>query len=196
VIVDDDGVEVELLDETAGPGGDVFDEATGKVRRCASRCTTCIIGGEESITPMLAPGRLKDLIERAADSYVVCHSTIPGRKVQAAVCRGWYEKFGAESNWVRTMGRLIGFVDVEIPEKGVLGGAGDQRGGRAGDGDGGGAGDSDGAGGVRRADADEPAEAPRGEVRVRQRDGGAGDDVGGGLVDGMIGLAEVFKTWK
>jgi hypothetical protein len=195
VIREEGGVEVEWLDETAGPGGDVFDDASGKIRRCAGRCTTCIIGGEESITPMLQPGRLKDLIERARDSYVVCHSTIPGRKVQAAVCRGWYEQFGAASNWVRSMDRLFGFVDMEIPEKGVFGDGGAQRGGCAGDGGGGDAGDGDGGRRVPGAVADGSGSEAGGEVRVRQRDGSPGGDVGGGVGDELIGLDEAFKTW-
>ena len=101
---DDGGTEaaVNVLDENR------------RTRVLTERCATCILGGEKSITPHLARGRVKDLIERAADGHIPCHSTLSNSAPHAAVCRGWYEKFGHLSNYIRVMERLGGIVEVPL----------------------------------------------------------------------------------
>lgn len=91
----------------SGPGGNM--------RVLNERCKTCILGGADSIAPGLRPGRLKELVSEASDSYVVCHSTLSNTNPHGAVCRGWYERFGAQSNAIRVMGRIggIAFVDLD-----------------------------------------------------------------------------------
>jgi len=93
---------------------DVTDDKR-RIRVLSERCATCILGGEKSITPHLARGRLKDLVERAADGHIPCHSTLSNTDPHAAVCRGWYEAFGAQSNYMRVMERLGGVVEVPLP---------------------------------------------------------------------------------
>jgi hypothetical protein len=89
----------------------------GKVRVLSERCTTCILGGDQSITPHLGRGRLKDLVERAADGHIPCHSTLDNANPGAAICHGWFDKFGMESNFVRVMGRIGGLEFVPLPAK-------------------------------------------------------------------------------
>jgi len=86
--------------------------ANGKPRMTSSRCTSCILGGEKSITPTLRPGRLKSFIEETLrnESFVVCHSTYDA---QPAICRGFYESFS--TNHLRIMERLGGFEEIEPP---------------------------------------------------------------------------------
>ncbi len=83
-----------------------------KIRVLNERCVTCILGGERSITPHLARGRLKDLVTRAADGHVPCHSTLDNDNPRAAICAGWFERFGMESNYIRVMSRLGGLKFV------------------------------------------------------------------------------------
>lgn len=90
----------------------------GRVRVLAERCATCILGGEQSITPHLRSGRLKDLITRAADGHIPCHSTLSNTNPGAAICHGWFDKFGMESNYIRVMGRLGGLEFVPLAVEG------------------------------------------------------------------------------
>jgi hypothetical protein len=84
----------------------------GKPRLLNQRCTTCILGGEQSITPTLRAGRLKSLIDEARrnESYVVCHSTFDA---QPAICRGFYEAYSTNS--LRICERLGGFDEIDPP---------------------------------------------------------------------------------
>lgn len=109
-------------DEDGGSGWttaavNVTDE-NHQVRVLSERCATCILGGERSITPHLRRGRLKDLVARASDGHVPCHSTLSNTNPNAAVCAGWFEQFGAQSNYIRVMGRLGGLRFVPLPPKG------------------------------------------------------------------------------
>lgn len=90
----------------------VLDEKR-RIRVLTERCTTCILGGAQSITSHLRSGRLKDLVEDASDGHIPCHSTLSNSDPHAAVCRGWYEAFGPQSNYIRVMERLGGIVEVE-----------------------------------------------------------------------------------
>jgi hypothetical protein len=67
----------------------------------------------------LEPGRLRDLVGQAlaAQSYVVCHETLPGVAPDGtapAVCRGFADRYS--TNALRLISRLWGFVDVDPPE--------------------------------------------------------------------------------
>lgn len=90
-----------------------------KVRVLSERCATCIIGGEQSITPSLRSGRLRTLIAEAADGHIPCHSTLSNTEPHAAVCAGWFEKFGMQSNYIRVMDRLGGLEFVSLPDGGA-----------------------------------------------------------------------------
>lgn len=116
--------EAHDYDDEVGEDGwtaaavNVMDADTNKVRVLSERCATCILGGERSITPHLRGGRLKDLITRAADGHIPCHSTLDNSNPRAAICAGWFEKFGMQSNYIRVMGRLGGLEFVAPPAKG------------------------------------------------------------------------------
>jgi hypothetical protein len=97
---------------------DVFDAETRLPRMCAEQCSTCIF---RPGNPMdLRPGRLRDITRSAlrADSFIVCHSTLPGPQQVAppAICRGFADRYS--TNLLRIWGRLGGFVDVDLPAPG------------------------------------------------------------------------------
>jgi hypothetical protein len=69
----------------------VGDPALMKSRRLTEMCSTCVF--RPGNTMRLREGRLRDLVEeaRADESYIVCHSTLPGMapdNVKPAICRG------------------------------------------------------------------------------------------------------------
>lgn len=95
----------------------VADTATGRTRRLARQCQTCVF--KPGNLMHLEPGRLKDLVAQAlaAQSYVVCHETLPGVApdgVAPAVCRGFADAYS--TNALRIIERLWGFVDVDPPQ--------------------------------------------------------------------------------
>jgi hypothetical protein len=55
---------------------------------------------------------------------VICHDTLPGNDAGTlpALCRGFYDKFGYRNNFIRVMGRIGGFDEVDPPL--VRGGSG------------------------------------------------------------------------
>ncbi len=110
---DDDVAELGWTPEAI----DVRDPTTKKLRLLNSRCTTCILGGDDSITPALRPGRLRELIKNIGDSYLACHSTLSNERPAAAICHGWDKAFGHTSQTMRIMERLNGFLLVDPPEK-------------------------------------------------------------------------------
>lgn len=82
----------------------------GKLRLCASMCSTCIFEVPGRRLP-LRPGRLRDLIANARrrESYVVCHATF----ASPAVCRGFFDRFS--TNQLRIFGRLGAIVEIAPP---------------------------------------------------------------------------------
>lgn len=99
----------------------VLDRTCGKPRLLSERCETCIFHAGNRMK--LHEGRVKGMVEDAlnAGGFIVCHKTLPGsmnpEKVQAAVCRGFYEGFGPRSNVLRIYDRLGGFIEVDPPAK-------------------------------------------------------------------------------
>lgn len=94
----------------------VIDPQEKKPRLCEVMCTTCIF---RPGNPMqLRSGRLRGMVEDAVrgGGFIPCHCTIAGPKnpshKQAAICRGFYDKFGHRSNIVRIYERLGGFFEV------------------------------------------------------------------------------------
>jgi hypothetical protein len=89
-----------------------------RTRLLARMCDTCVF---RPGNPMhLRRGRLRDLVEqaRAAESYIVCHSTLPGMApegVQLAVCRGFADRYHTQA--LQVIERLFGFTEVEPPPK-------------------------------------------------------------------------------
>lgn len=93
----------------------VGDKRTGKTRVLDEPCPTCILRPQPKRIP-LRPDRLKELIDSAVerDSYVVCHSTLPGSRYSTppSVCRGFADRYDTAA--LRLIRRFVGFVEVAL----------------------------------------------------------------------------------
>jgi hypothetical protein len=89
-------------------------------RLLSEQCATCIYRPGNLMH--LAPGRLKEITEsnlREGSRGLICHDTLPYGaypEYGEAMCRGFYDKFGPQSNYVRIIDRLGGFAEVPPPE--------------------------------------------------------------------------------
>ena len=61
------------------------------VRLAAQECQTCIFAPGNRMS--LQPGRVRSMVDAAvaADSFIVCHSTLHGER---AICRGFHDRYG------------------------------------------------------------------------------------------------------
>jgi hypothetical protein len=90
----------------------------GLPRVLSEQCATCIY---RPGNPMkLKEGRLQSLTADAvADGQgVICHDTLsygPFPDYGGAICRGFYDSYGHLNNFIRIMGRLGGFEEVDPP---------------------------------------------------------------------------------
>lgn len=116
-----DDVFAELLERwtAAEAAPDVTDPQTRRPRLLAAMCGTCVFRPGNLMH--LRPGRLADLVRTtlARDSFIVCHSTLPGLAPAGyapAICRGFADRYS--TNALRVMGRLRAFVEVTPPEAG------------------------------------------------------------------------------
>ncbi|WP_430788138.1 hypothetical protein [Actinoplanes sp. G11-F43] len=96
----------------------VGDPETMRTRLLARMCDTCIFRPGNLMH--LQQGRLRDLVDeaRAAESFIICHSTLPGMApegVQPAVCRGFADRYRTRS--LQIIERMFGFTEVEPPPK-------------------------------------------------------------------------------
>lgn len=94
----------------------VGDPETMRTRLLSRMCDTCVFRPGNLMH--LRRGRLRDLVEEArqAESYIVCHSTLPGMAptgVRPAVCRGFADQYRTQS--LQIIERLFGFTEVEPP---------------------------------------------------------------------------------
>lgn len=99
-----------------GRGPSVGDPVLGKSRLLSRQCATCIF--KPGNLMHLREGRLRDLLAetRAAESYIVCHSTLPHYlypDAQPAICRGFADRYNTQA--LQLIGRLWGFVEVDPP---------------------------------------------------------------------------------
>jgi hypothetical protein len=91
----------------------------GKPRLLADQCGTCILRPGNLMH--LRPGRLADLMRdalRQGCQGMICHATLPGMApdgYRPAMCRGFYDQYGARSNFVRVIERIGGFTVVARP---------------------------------------------------------------------------------
>ena len=117
----DDCAGAPVYDEPEGDLGEdlsVGDPDLMKSRRLSAMCQTCVFRPGNRMH--LHEGRLKDLVAQAlaAQSYVVCHSTLPGMAppgVRPAICRGFADRYRTQA--LQVIERLFGFVDVDPPAK-------------------------------------------------------------------------------
>ncbi|MCW6004296.1 hypothetical protein K1W54_06830 [Micromonospora sp. CPCC 205371] len=99
-----------------GRGLSVGDRVLGKSRLLSRQCATCIFRPGNLMH--LQEGRLKDLVAqtRAAESFIVCHSTLPPYPypdAKPAICRGFADRYTTQA--LQVIGRLWGFVEVDPP---------------------------------------------------------------------------------
>jgi hypothetical protein len=111
--IEDDYYEDEPVQVSA------FD-ADGKLRILTEKCDTCIFRPGNPMN--LRPDRVQDAVQGslAGGGYISCHDTLPygaNPEYGAAVCRGFYDSFGAQSQMIRIAKRLGGVVAVPPPAK-------------------------------------------------------------------------------
>jgi hypothetical protein len=108
--------------EETGPEQMIQDCFGGDPRRprlLTAQCATCIL---RPGNPMhLTPGRLRGMLQaalREGSQGIICHDTLtygPHPDFGPALCRGFYDQFGYRNNFIRIMGRLGGFAEVDPP---------------------------------------------------------------------------------
>lgn len=82
------------------------------------QCGSCVF---RPGNPMhLRPGRLRDLVaeNHRRGTALICHETLSfgdHPEVGEALCRGFYDRYGPEINYIRVIERLGGFAEVSIP---------------------------------------------------------------------------------
>lgn len=112
-----DGFEDEEPDEFDGVS--CADPVTHKARVLNAQCATCILRPGNLMH--LAPGRLAQLMRDAVaegTQGMICHDTLPGMAPAGyapALCRGWFDRYGQRSNFVRVMSRIGGIAEVGAP---------------------------------------------------------------------------------
>jgi hypothetical protein len=90
-------------------------------RLLTEKCSTCIFRPGNLMH--LRPGRVKDMVETTlrGGGTITCHETLPYGEhpdYGEAICRGFYDAYGPQSNYVRICERLGGFA--EVPEPGAV----------------------------------------------------------------------------
>jgi hypothetical protein len=105
-------------DDDTGHHLGVGDPVLGKSRLLSRQCATCIF--KPGNLMRLHEGRLRDLVAdtRAAESYIVCHSTLPHYlypDAQPAICRGFTDRYSTQA--LQVIARLWGFVEVDPPDE-------------------------------------------------------------------------------
>lgn len=92
--------------------------ADGKPRVLSEQCSTCI--GRPGNPMKLRPGRVKAMVEAGVNGQgITCHQTLSygdHPDFGGAMCRWFYDTFGYLSNFIRIMGRIGGFTEVEPPQ--------------------------------------------------------------------------------
>lgn len=110
--------ELDDVEDDEGATPDVTDPQTRRPRLLTAMCGTCVFRPGNLMR--LRAGRLADLVRTALarDSFVVCHSTLPGMAPAGyapAICRGFADRYS--TNPLRIIGRLGGFAEVDPPAK-------------------------------------------------------------------------------
>jgi hypothetical protein len=91
----------------------------GRPRLLSEQCATCVY---RPGNPMqLRRGRLKQMTQAGiAGGGVTCHDTLTygaHPDFGPALCRGFYDNYGHQTNLIRIYERLGGFDEVDPPEK-------------------------------------------------------------------------------
>lgn len=97
---------------------------SGKPKLLSRKCDTCIFRPGNLMD--LRPGRLTEMVKGSLQggAPILCHETLDyelddeegnhtGQGPDEAVCRGYYDKHGSQTNLVRIYQRLGGYEEVE-----------------------------------------------------------------------------------
>jgi len=98
------------------PLASCFPPGGGKPRVLTDQCETCIYHPGNLMH--LRPGRLREMTLdalRQGCQGVICHDTLYRTDFTPALCRGFYDKFGPQNNFIRVMWRIGGFTEVNPP---------------------------------------------------------------------------------
>jgi hypothetical protein len=104
------------VSDTQHDGACVVDLETGRVRVLSEKCATCLLrpgSGHDSETVRTV---IKANLE--AGSALTCHETLPYGPYPdfgEAVCRGFFDSYGEQSQAIQIAQRLIGLQEVEPP---------------------------------------------------------------------------------
>jgi hypothetical protein len=96
-----------------------FDHKTNRPRLLSAQCETCIFRSGNRM--QLRAGRLRQMVSDAlqqGSQGVICHDTLSygaHPDFGGAMCRGFYDAYGPQNNFVRVMERLGGFTEVDPP---------------------------------------------------------------------------------
>ena len=97
-------------------GGDILGPNGPRV--CDDLCSTCIFRPGNLM--QLRPGQVRQMVQDSLEGggFITCHATLPSTagRGHAAVCRGFFNRFGHRSNLLRIFGRLGGFDFVTPPD--------------------------------------------------------------------------------
>lgn len=112
-------MDLDGYDEAETPPESCYDRVTHRPRLLSRQCETCIFHPGNRM--QLRPGRLKTMVEEAlrdGSQGIICHDTLshgahPG--FGPALCRGFYDKYGQQNGFIRGIGRIGGFTEVDLP---------------------------------------------------------------------------------
>lgn len=96
-----------------------FPPGGGKPRLLSAQCATCIYRPGNLMR--LEAGRLAQMTFdalRQGSQGVICHDTLPyggHPRFGPAMCRGFYDRYAARSNFIRVISRIGGFTVVDPP---------------------------------------------------------------------------------
>jgi hypothetical protein len=69
----------------------------------------------------LSPGRLAGMVKDTLSEdggHIACHSTIYGPSTQRAICRGWWDRYAAESFLLRLAQAMNIVTYIDPPPEG------------------------------------------------------------------------------
>jgi hypothetical protein len=79
-------------------------------------CSTCVFRPGNQMR--LQPGRLKEIVDSNLETgtLLICHKTTYNQAPEEIACRGFFDRFGDQTNTKRVMDRLGGFREIEPPK--------------------------------------------------------------------------------
>ena len=91
----------------------------GVPRMLSRQCSTCI--GRPGNKMHLSPGRVKGMVQaagREGSQGIICHQTLSySSDMGGALCRWYYDTYGHLNGFIRIIGRIGGFTEVDPPKE-------------------------------------------------------------------------------